>query len=211
MAERTRLELPVKRHARRTHAERTAETRARLLAAVVDAIADLGYQRATAAEISKRAGVTWGAVQHHFGGKEEMLIAVLEDSFNRFAARIEDVAAGHTTVAERVSLFVDRAWEHFRSRHYRATYEILLGYLGRAQPQAERTWQERMSRAWDSVWTRIFFDAALPRRRSLALQHYTVSVLSGLASTTALAGGAELPVEELALLEETLVRELSQR
>ena len=52
---------------RRSHAERTAETRQRVIDAVVESISEIGFQRTTAAEISRRAGVTWGAVQHHFG------------------------------------------------------------------------------------------------------------------------------------------------
>jgi len=59
--------------ARRTQAERTAATRERILAAVVESIAELGIQRTTASEIARRAGVTWGAVQHHFGAKHGIL------------------------------------------------------------------------------------------------------------------------------------------
>jgi AcrR family transcriptional regulator len=207
-SERTRLALPVAPRARRTHAERTAATRARLIAAVVDAIADLGLQRATAVEISRRAGVTWGAVQHHFGGKEAMLVAVLEDSFDRFAERIEGLVEAEVSLPKRVKLFVEGAWEHFRSRHYRAANEILVGYLGRLEPRAERSWQERMARAWDSIWTKVFADVAIPRRKMLLLQRYTVSVLSGLASMATLARTTSAPAQELVLLEETLVREL---
>jgi len=32
--------------------------------------------------------VTWGAVQHQFGGKGGLFLAVVEDSFARFAARL---------------------------------------------------------------------------------------------------------------------------
>ena len=55
---------------RRSQAERSAETRTRILAAGIDSIADVGLQRSTAAEIACSAGVTWGAVQHHVGDKE---------------------------------------------------------------------------------------------------------------------------------------------
>ena len=70
---------------RRSHSERTAKTRARVIAAVVESIDEVGFHRTTGSEIARRAGVTWGAVQHHFGGKDGMLAAVVEDSFNRFA------------------------------------------------------------------------------------------------------------------------------
>jgi len=204
-----RLELPVPPRARRSHAERTAETRAKIIAAVVDSIAAVGFQRTTAQEIAHRAGVTWGAVQHHFGGKDGLLIAVLEESFNRFAERLDDVSLDSTDLTTRAALFVDRAWAHFRSRHYRSTFEILLNHLGRAAEPSDADWRTRMARAWDGVWSRIFADSPLPRQQSLALQHFTVSALSGLASTSMLGGArAVAPKRQLELLKRTLAREL---
>ena len=204
-----RFASPARKHVRRTHAARTAETRAKVIAAVIDAIAEVGFQRTTAQEIASRAGVTWGAVQHHFGGKDELLLAVLEDTFTRFAERLIDIPVAQTALADRVSLFVDRAWEHFRSRHFRSTFEILLNYLGREEhPDAEK-WREEMTRAWDRVWSRIFAEVRLPRRRSLVLQHLTISTLSGLAATLMMEGPAtELPPGELDLVKRTLLREL---
>jgi len=201
-----RLALPARPRKRRTHAERTAETRAKVIAAVVDTIAENGFQGATAQAITRKAGVTWGAVQHHFGGKDALLLAVLEDSFRRFAERMEDVVVEGTTVAERVSLFVDRAWEHFSSRHYRSTFEILLNYLGREEHADGGDWRTEMTRAWDRVWSHVFSDSEIPRRKSLMLQHFTVSTLSGLAATLMLAGpDAALPRYELDVLKAALV------
>ena len=194
---------------RRSHAERTAETRGRLIAAVVDSIAELGVQRATAQVIVARAGITWGAVQHHFGGKDGLLLAVLEDSFARFAERLGDIPLD-VTLDERVALFVDRAWAHFSGRHYRSTFEILRNFLGREEHRGG-DWREQMQGAWDGVWSRIFSDARLSRRRTFMLQHYTVATLSGLASTLMLEGAeAVLPRWELDLLKDTLVRELAR-
>ncbi len=203
-----RLELRLRPRARRSHAERTAETRARIIDAVVDSVATVGFQRATATEIAVRAGVTWGAVQHHFGGKDAMLVAVLEESFRRFAERIEGVSRRDRPLAERVAHFVERAWEHFSSRYYRAAFEILLNYLGREDVHGG-AWRGQMAGAWDGVWRPIFWDTRLPRVRDGMLQRYTISVLSGLASTAMLQGPAHAaPSRELVLLKETLVREL---
>jgi AcrR family transcriptional regulator len=197
---------------RRSHAERSAATRARIIAAVVDVIARDGFQGLTAQQVAASSGVTWGAVQHHFGGKDQLLMAVLEDSFARFAARVEAAPLAGRSLAARAALFVDLAWEHFRSRHYRATFEILLNHLGREEHCGAGDWRVEMSRAWDRVWSRIFADAKVPRRRSLMLQHFTVSALSGLAATLVLQGGnADLPHAELDVLKATLRRELAAR
>jgi len=207
-----RLALAATPRVRRTHAERSATTRAKIIAAVVEVIARDGFQGLTAQQLARRSGVTWGAVQHHFGAKDQLLLAVLEDSFERFAERLEHTPVAGTSLATRAAIFVDQAWEHFRSRHYRATFEILLNYLGRAEHQGAGNWRLEMSRAWDRVWSRIFVDVKVPRKQSLMLQHFTVSALSGLAATLMLQGGdAELPKGELDVLKATLVRELAGR
>lgn len=196
--------------ARRSHAERTAETRARILDAVVESIAEVGFARTTAAEVTRRAGVTWGAVQHHFGGKDGMLMAVLEDSFRRFEARLADVPLEDMPLSERVAVFVERAWAHFASPEYASTVEILRDAIRRADPLAGGPrWQDAMSRAWARVWRRFFGLAPAARNRRGALQHYAIAVLSGLASMVALEGpGARVREAELALLADTLRREL---
>ena len=205
------LVLAKRPRVRRTHAERTAETRARILDAVVDAIAEHGVQRTTAQVISQRSGVTWGAVQHHFGDKDALLLAVLEDSFNRFASRVGKIGVEGSSIEERASMFVDGAWEHFRSRYFRSTFEILLNHLGREGESRASDWRHRMAEAWNGVWSRIFADARLDKADSRALQHFTISTLSGLAQTMVLAGGiAKTPARELEMLKRTLASELAR-
>jgi len=202
------VRIPAPKRPRRSHAERTAQTRGRVMAAVVESIAEVGYQRTTGAEIARRAGVTWGAVQHHFGGKDGILMAVLEHSFDRFAERLGEPLAAGAGIAERVSIFVDRAWDHFASPSYRTTFEILLNLPADLEP----AWAAEVLGAWNAIWRRYFSESRLPRRETVDLMHYTVSVLSGLAATTMLEGrDAKLRKRELDFLKDTLVRELRPR
>jgi len=191
--------------ARRSHAERTAETRAKVMGAVVESIAEVGFQRTTAAEITRRAGVSWGAVQHHFGDKEGILDAVLADSFARFAERLSDVDLDRLDLEARVEVFVERAWEHFGSPHYRSTFEILLNH-----PSGESGAWSGMLATWNDVWSRFFPTPHLARREVVALQLYAISLLSGLATARALGGAApRLVAGPLALLRAALVGQLA--
>ena len=191
---------------RRTQAERTAETRRRILDAVVASIAELGFQRTTATEIARRAGVTWGAVQHHFGAKGGILEAVLEDTFERFEARVSDISPD-AALARRVALFVERAWEHFASPHFRSTFEILLHHGKGDGDEVPPHWQEKIFRDFDRVFERLFSNTGLARRERAALHQYAVAELMGLAALemldTTRPRGAQL-----ALLERTLLAEL---
>src|SRR5262245_42810971 len=193
---------------RRTQAERTAETRRRILDAVVESIAEVGCQRTTATEIAKRAGVTWGAVQHHFGAKGGILEAVLEDTFERFEARLGDIPVD-TPLERRVAPFVERAWQPFSTPHFHSTLELLLHHGKGDGSEVPPHWQETMFRAFDRVFERLFSDSGLPRRERGALHQYAVAQLVGLAAISML-DEPRSHRAQLALLEKTVLAELGK-
>lgn len=63
---------------RRSHAERSAHTRGQLLQAAARLVHEGGAQAASMFEVAKAAGVTPGAVQHHFGSKAELMLQLVE-------------------------------------------------------------------------------------------------------------------------------------
>jgi AcrR family transcriptional regulator len=79
---------------------RLAQTRVRLLEAAAEVYARRGFAGATLDEVAAEAGFTKGAVYAHFGSKENLLVALVEEHF-----------AGQ--IAEQLALFDrDRAtWE----------------------------------------------------------------------------------------------------
>jgi AcrR family transcriptional regulator len=206
-----RLTIPVPPRVRRSHAERTASTRARVKAAVIASIDDVGLQRTTASEIARRAGVSWGAVQHHYGDKRGILIAVLEDSTNLLIEQLAAVPVEGVPLPARVAAFVDEAWQHFSSSHYRSTFEILLELSNSEEPLPDlpRTLAELQGPSWAQAWARFFGEARLSARRAVALQRYTASVLAGIASMRILEEATpDLRDIELDFLKDTLLFEL---
>lgn len=53
--------------------------RAQLVRCTIDAIHELGYQRASLAEIAKRAGISKGAIFYHFANRDELIDAVFAE------------------------------------------------------------------------------------------------------------------------------------
>lgn len=58
--------------------KRSGKRRAEILDAAMSVFAERGYANGSLAEIAERAGMTHAGVLHHFGSKEQLLIALLE-------------------------------------------------------------------------------------------------------------------------------------
>ena len=89
--------MPVKgddghRAPRRTQQERRATTRAALLAAGRELFATKGFAGAGREEIVERAGVTRGAMYHHFASKEDLFAAVFEEVEAEVMAHVAEAA-----------------------------------------------------------------------------------------------------------------------
>lgn len=68
------------RPARRTQEQRRAETERRVLDAAMALIARSGSRAVTLAEVGEAAGYSRGIVYHHFGSRERLLEAVVDEA-----------------------------------------------------------------------------------------------------------------------------------
>ena len=98
---------------RRTQQERTAATRARVLDATIEHLAECGYGRTTTVEVATRAGVSRGALVHHFSTRSDLVLAALEYLCERRLAELEAGMARLTDADDRLSAFVDLMWSTF--------------------------------------------------------------------------------------------------
>ena len=73
---------------KRTQAERSAATRAALVAAARPLFTERGFAAVGTDEIARAAGVTRGALYHQFAGKEELFVAVFEQVESELVARL---------------------------------------------------------------------------------------------------------------------------
>ena len=96
---------------RRTQADRTAATRAALIAGARALFAERGYADVSTPELAAAAGVTRGALYHQFGDKQGLFLAVVNavevDVTARLAAQV--AASGATDPASALHAAVD-AW-----------------------------------------------------------------------------------------------------
>jgi AcrR family transcriptional regulator len=82
--------------------EQDDQTRGRLLRAAISVFDRKGYYAASVREIVELAGVTKPALYYHFGSKERLLTAVLEEAARAFARKMDAAMTRSGTARERL-------------------------------------------------------------------------------------------------------------
>ncbi|HEY2204224.1 MAG TPA: TetR/AcrR family transcriptional regulator [Pseudonocardia sp.] len=77
-----------------TRKERSEGTRAELVAAATDLFAEHGFAGVGTEDVVRRAGLTRGALYHHFADKRELFAAVHERQERELIGRIQELMAG---------------------------------------------------------------------------------------------------------------------
>src|SRR5919107_3863885 len=91
-----------KNSVRRTQAERRAATRRALLDAARSLFAERGYHGAAAEEIVRRAGLTRGALYHHFEDKRDLFRVVVDEMEDEIDEEIEAAERAQSSLPEAV-------------------------------------------------------------------------------------------------------------
>lgn len=76
-------------HKHRTQQQRRADARSKLIEIAIQQICERGLAYITTAQIADRAGMTRGALQHHFGTRDDYIRAVLIALSDRVVERLE--------------------------------------------------------------------------------------------------------------------------
>jgi AcrR family transcriptional regulator len=117
---------------RRTTAPRKRgdDTRAKIIDETVRCIIEEGFPAATAKHVAERAGVTWGVIQYHFGDRNGLLMAVVDDGVARLVESLSSADVSALPLHERIEVVIDTAWSCYSSPTSMAAFEILRATRG---------------------------------------------------------------------------------
>src|SRR5262245_60676632 len=138
---------------RRSQEERKAETRDRLIKATIAEIQDHGYAGLKTRHVAERAKMTWGAAQHLFGDKNDLLVEVNLHLYEKIIHRLMQFEVldrkGHRWVTE----YVRHLWDVFSSPEMQVFYELVIA--SRHDPDFHSKLKARattMTRHLDQLW-----------------------------------------------------------
>jgi len=162
----------------RTNVERTAATREKIINAVISIMVESGYSGLTNALITSRAGISSGALMHHFPSRTDLLAACVDSAYQRLCEFRERELERLPPGLPRFRAIIDLAWATACMPEGVACNEVRIG--ARSDPE--------LAAATSAALTRIANDygrfvGRLNRQAGLEPSRE----LQGLSSATAMA------------------------
>jgi AcrR family transcriptional regulator len=140
---------------------RSETTRQKLLDAAIDLFGEVGYAAAGLGEIIERAGMTKGALYHHFDSKEALATAIIEQGTNLTRDAFRHVCESSSPALENLIHGVFIVADLLVSDKTARTAEQLTRGLAEFNSAASRAWsglldsmttQARRASAEDDLW-----------------------------------------------------------
>src|SRR2546423_4516992 len=131
------------------------DTRVQILDAARDALAEDGYARATTRSIAERAGTQLSLVHYHFGGKQQLLAAVLQRENERLLERQRALYAGPLPLADKWRTACAYLREDLRTGYVRILWELWA--IGLADEELAARWRDAIA-GWRELLTSVAAD-----------------------------------------------------
>jgi AcrR family transcriptional regulator len=191
---------------RLSQAERSAATREKIMQAVIECLAEDGLHNATAARIVERSGYTWGAIAHHFGDKNSVLLAAVERSMQGFAEVLRNVAETHPSTRARVSYLVDRVWRSYAHPSFGPILEVMINGQTSSDDMFRAQYTAMMVKLMDGIWTDLFGDLDIDATMSETARRFMFTTLLGMRIETIFEQKPRDFTGELELLKQFVVQ-----
>ncbi|MBE9606791.1 TetR/AcrR family transcriptional regulator [Acetobacteraceae bacterium H6797] len=141
---------------RRTQGARSEETQRRLLEATIALLLERGYTRLTTPDIARRAGVSRGALTHHFANKEDIVVRAVANQLERVTAGLRAFCDDCPPQQMNTDTVVDYLW----SMMAKGLFYVTLEYLPEARANDQFRQQllpvvQEFHAALDAIWTRL--------------------------------------------------------
>ena len=155
-------------------------TRRKVIDAAVESILDVGYYESSSNEIARRAGVTWGVIQHQFGTREALLLEVLDDTWAQLQASVQNANIGTGPLESRLGALLEVLALHYGSPDHLVAIQIGLDLAN--NPNTSATTRRAVIRHADRLaraWQPLSVDTLGPLADDPELVGYTFATLRG--------------------------------
>lgn len=167
---------------RRSQEERSTETRARLCAATIALIAERGYVNTTTTDISTRAGVSRGALMHHYPSKIDLIVDAASGVWLSAIDEVRELSLALNAGDLDTDAFVDGVWNQvFRENSTMMTMDLVSAARSDKELHCRISVHlQNMFEAYDQIADTAFSKTGLPPEQRRIIVSLTTSAIRGL-------------------------------
>ncbi|KQT84150.1 TetR/AcrR family transcriptional regulator [Aurantimonas sp. Leaf443] len=189
----------------RTQDQKSAETRRLLMEATIRLLLRQGYSRLTTPDISLEAGVSRGALTHHFASKEELIASALEHQLRLVIVEMKSFVEESVGRPNPSDLVIDYLWELMTSGLYYTTLEYLPELRHNASFKARMIpVVKEFHSALDEVWATLARPEGIDPDRARVMLNATMCLIRGMVQQTIVRDDADYFREILAFWKASL-------
>jgi len=118
---------------RRTQAERSAATQAKILEAAQNLIARQGLAHTSTQDIARQAQVSRGAMLHHFPSRASLIQATYAEMLRQESELLRDFARTLQPGQNRLKALTEYIWERYQS----GIFQVSMDYIAEARVDAD--------------------------------------------------------------------------
>lgn len=172
---------------RRSQKERSAETSAKLMSSTIDLLHDQGITRTTTSDIARHAGVSRGALTHHFASREAVIGASVAEMLSKTARDLHRFAEDFMARGGSSDEIVDYIWQMMDDRLFYVTMEFLPEARHNDDFRADLIPTVREFHAGlDAIWTALAARAGAEPNHTRTVMNATMCLVRGMISQTVL-------------------------
>ncbi len=166
---------------RRSQKERSEQTRSALLDAAITLIHEKGLAGTSTSDIAEAAGVSRGALTHHFKSREELVASAVEHMLLIAIGELRDFTRDFIAKKGSSDDIVDFLWDLMNRRLFIVTLEFMLEarhnatFLGTVRPVV-REWHQALDDIWNQLAERYRVEPEFAR----ALMNGTLCLIRGM-------------------------------
>lgn len=167
---------------RRTQESRTNIAKESLLRATVDVLVERGYAGLTTKEVSTRAGLSSGALVHHFASKAELVVAGTAFVYDEMIKRTQESVQSEEAKKDPLRAFIKDCSRIYFDWPFLAALEVVVfaRTSNDLMPQVQ-PFMGRYRKITNETWHQTFIEFGYSDRQALVLINITLNMIRGMA------------------------------
>lgn len=191
---------------RQNQEERSRQTQARVTQATIECILAKGIRATSTVDVARQAGVSRGALVHHYPSKTLLMQAALEDLLSREVESVREMAVKVKAGELDFDSLLKALHEHFKGDLYMVTLEYLTN--ARTDPDIMKVLvplAANFNGSLEQIWEQLVASANHTSHQNRVALNATLCMMRGMGAQSIWRDDPELYREMLLFWKETLL------